>query len=299
MRLYYHPRYVHLVPPDHPFPMEKFPQAYALLKTEWSQLQVCEAPLASLADLGWVHSEVYLRKLAGSGLSDAESFRLGFKWSTELFTRCRYETGGTVAALSAALADGVSANLAGGTHHAFSDRGLGFCVLNDVAVGIRGLQRMAPAVKVLVIDTDAHQGNGTHAIFRQDPRVFTYSIHVEKNYPTVKEPGDLDVGLPRWVDGETYLRDIDQTLPAVLERFEPDLAVWISGADPHENDRFGQMRLTTHDLSKRDRFVAELCRSYEVPLAALYGGGYNRAPGMTARLHANTVSTVAKVFGLG
>ena len=297
MRLFYHARYVHPLPPEHPFPMEKFSQARALLKKEWPDLAVHEAPLATLKDLGRVHSETYLLKLAQSGLSDAESFRLGFKWSPELFTRCRYETGGTIAALAAALSDGVSANLAGGTHHAFPDRGLGFCVLNDAAVAIRQLQAVTPRIKVLVVDTDAHQGNGTHAIFRSDPRVFTYSIHVEKNYPTIKEPGDLDVGLPRWVDGEAYFRELDQTLPTVLECFEPDLVIWISGADPHEKDRFGQMRLSTHDLSKRDRFVAELCRNYEVPLAALYGGGYHREPGMTASLHANAVSTVAEVFG--
>jgi acetoin utilization deacetylase AcuC-like enzyme len=279
--------------------MEKFPQAHALLEREGPRLEVCKAPLATLEDLGRVHSEAYLVKLSQGGLSEAEAFRLGFKWSPELFTRCRYETGGTVAALSAALADGVSANLAGGTHHAFPDRGLGFCVLNDVAVGIRRLQAGSPEMKVLVVDTDAHQGNGTHAIFHQDSRVFTYSIHVEKNYPTVKEPGDLDIGLTRWVEGEPYLRELDQTLPAILEHFEPDLVIWISGADPHENDRFGQMCLSTHHLSERDRFVAELCRNYEVPLAALYGGGYNRQPGMTARLHANTVITVAEVFGRG
>lgn len=145
-------------------------------------------------------------------------------------------------------------------------------------------------------DTDAHQGNGTHAIFREDRRVFTYSIHVEKNYPTIKEPGNLDVGLPRWVSGSDYLVRLQETLPQAVEAFEPDLAVWISGADPHENDRFGQMRLTSADLDLRDRFVVSLCRDSEVPLTVLYGGGYNRTPGMTARLHANAVKTAFEIY---
>jgi acetoin utilization deacetylase AcuC-like enzyme len=276
--------------------MEKFPQAYEFLVAEMRSIEICPAPLASLEDLRRVHVEEYLIKLSHAGLSASEAFRLGFEWTPELFSRCRYETGGTVATLATALEEGVAANLAGGTHHAFPGCGLGFCLLNDVAVAIRRLHTKNPALRVLVADTDAHQGNGTHAIFRKDERVFTYSIHVEKNYPTIKEPGDWDVGLPRWVSGADYLARLEQTLPQAVEAFEPDLAVWISGADPHENDRFGQMRLTSTDLDVRDRLVASLCREFEVPLAVLYGGGYNRTPGMTARLHANSVKTAFDVY---
>jgi acetoin utilization deacetylase AcuC-like enzyme len=240
--------------------------------------------------------ETYLTKLSHAGLSDGEAFRLGFVWAPELFARCRCETGGTVATLAAALEVRVAANLAGGTHHAFPDRGLGFCLLNDVAIGIRRLHVERPKLRVLVADTDAHQGNGTHAIFREDKRVFTYSIHVEKNYPAIKEPGDLDVGLARWVSGATYLARLRETLPHAIEAFEPDLIVWISGVDPHENDRFGQMKLTITELETRDRWIASLCRDYEVPLAVLYGGGYNREPGMTVRLHANSVKTTYDVY---
>ena len=296
MRCFYVPDYYYPLPPAHPFPMEKFPQAYDLLVAEMPELEICRAPLASVEDLRRVHLEEYLVKLSHAGLNPSEAFRLGFEWTPELFVRCRYETGGTVAALAAALDDGVAANLAGGTHHAFPGRGLGFCLLNDVAVAIRRLHTERSGFRVLVADTDAHQGNGTHAIFRDDPRVFTYSIHVEKNYPTIKEPGDLDVGLPRWVDGAGYLAQLQETLPRVIEDFEPDLTVWISGADPHEDDRFGQMRLTRTDLDARDRFVASLCRDFEVPLAVLYGGGYNRVPGMTARLHADAVKTAFDVY---
>ncbi len=275
--------------------MEKFGQAHALLRA--AGLPASAAPTAERIDLERVHAPAYLGKLATGGLSEGEEFRLGFKTSPALFARCRLETGGTVAALEAALVDGVAANLAGGTHHAFPGRASGFCLLNDVAVAIRRLHAGLPNLRVLVIDTDAHQGNGTHAIFREDGRVFTYSIHVEKNYPSIKEPGDLDVGLPRWVTGAVYLGRLAETLPPVFDGFDADLAVWISGADPHEDDRFGQMRLTTADLAERDRAVVTLCQRYEVPLAVLYGGGYNRVPGQTARLHTSTVLTVAQAYG--
>ncbi|MBV9489029.1 MAG: histone deacetylase [Verrucomicrobia bacterium] len=296
MHCFYSPAYFYPLPPEHPFPMEKFPLAYRLLASEVPGIVVRPAPFVSLEDLRRVHLEEYLCKLSHAGLSDGEAFRLGFAWTPELFARCRYETGGTVAALMTALEQGVAANLAGGTHHAFPDRGLGFCLLNDVAVAVRRLHAERPDLRVLVADTDAHQGNGTHAIFRGDDRVFTYSIHVEKNYPTIKEPGDLDVGLARWVSGATYLARLQETLPDAIGAFEPDLIVWISGADPHEGDRFGQMKLTTGDLETRDRWVASLCRDYEVPLALLYGGGYNRRPGMTARLHANSVKITRGVY---
>ncbi|MBV9672457.1 MAG: histone deacetylase, partial [Verrucomicrobia bacterium] len=179
------------------------------------------------------------------------------------------------------------------THHAFPDNGQGFCLLNDVAVAIRKLQQSECSIRVMVIDTDAHQGNGTHAIFRNDPGVFTYSIHVAKNYPSIKEPGDLDVGLDRWVIGEEYLQALAATLPDAIEMFDPDLLIWISGADTHEDDRFGQMRLTASEMKMRDSFVLDLHRIFEIPTAVLYGGGYNRRNRYTAMLHAQTIRLAA------
>jgi acetoin utilization deacetylase AcuC-like enzyme len=213
-----------------------------------------------------------------------------------LLHRSSLETAATIAACHHALAHGMAANLAGGTHHAFPDRGLGYCVLNDVAVAVRDLHETRPALRVFVADTDAHQGNGTHAIFRGDDRVFTYSIHGERNYPSAKEPGNVDVGLPREVSGDDYLGALTDTLPAALDHFPADLVIWISGADVHEQDRFGQMRLTTEQMTNRDRLVVEWCLQRGLPLAVLYGGGYHREPGMTARLHANTITTAAKSF---
>jgi acetoin utilization deacetylase AcuC-like enzyme len=213
-----------------------------------------------------------------------------------LLHRSSLETAATIAACHHALDHGMAANLAGGTHHAFPDRGLGYCVLNDVAVAVRDLHETRPALRVFVADTDAHQGNGTHAIFRGDDRVFTYSIHGERNYPSAKEPGDVDVGLPREVSGDDYLAALADTLPAALDHFPADLVIWISGADVHEQDRFGQMRLTTEQMTNRDRLVVEWCLQRGLPLAVLYGGGYHREPGMTARLHANTITTAAESF---
>ena len=222
-------------------------------------------------------------------LSREALVRLGLPPCEELLTRSRRETAGTVAAMWAALEDGLACNLAGGTHHAFPDRGLGYCVLNDVAIAIRDLHAIDPERRVFVIDTDAHQGNGTNEIFASDKRVFTYSIHVGRNYPAEKKMGSLDVELPRFVSGAEYLQRLDATLPAAFERFAPDLAFWISGSDPHENDRFGQMRLSDADMAARDRAVLDLLTHARVPAVVLYGGGYNRDRVHTARLHANTI----------
>jgi acetoin utilization deacetylase AcuC-like enzyme len=289
MQCFYHPGYFFELPPEHPFPMEKFPQAYRILSEQVPQLKIKTPHPVATEDLLRVHSTRYLGKLAAGTLSQTESFRIGFVVTPELYLRCRYETGGTIAAVQTALSEGLAANLAGGTHHAFPDHGGGFCLLNDVAVAIRSIQAKFSGIRILVIDTDAHQGDGTHFIFRNDPEVFTYSIHVGKNYPAHKEPGDLDVELPRWVPGELYLSELKKTLPEVIDSFDPELLIWISGVDPHWADRFGQMQLATEDLATRDRLVLEWHRSFEVPMAVLYGGGYSKSTGGTANLHASTI----------
>jgi acetoin utilization deacetylase AcuC-like enzyme len=276
--------------------MEKFPQAHDLLVAEKAPVQISPIAPASNRQLLRVHTSDYLLKLAHGTLDSTEVYKLGLPWQPRLLYRSSLETAATIAACHHALAHGMAANLAGGTHHAFPDRGLGYCVLNDVAVAVRDLHETRPALRVFVADTDAHQGNGTHAVFRGDDRVFTYSIHGERNYPSAKEPGNVDVGLPREVSGDDYLAALADTLPAALDHFPADLVIWISGADVHEQDRFGQMRLTTEQMTNRDRLVVEWCLQRGLPLAVLYGGGYHREPGMTARLHANTITTAAKLF---
>lgn len=291
--------------------MEKFHDAHELLK---DRVKVCPPLPLRLADLERAHTPAYLQAVSQydprghpHGLIPYDRNRLGLPAHPRLLERSMLETAGTVSASLAALEDGLAVNLAGGTHHAFPDRGLGFCVLNDIAVSIEYLraQQLAPP-QILIVDTDAHQGNANNAYFRNDPSVFTYSIHVGKNYPAAKEPGDCDVPLPRYVNSEAYLEALRATLPAVFARVEPDLVFWISGADVHEDDRFGQMRLTHEAIAERDTFVLDLCHTYACTSGSrkpqggstviVYGGGYQPAPGLTGPIHARTVLRAATHF---
>lgn len=299
VRCFYHPGYYFPLPEEHPFPMDKFWRAEAMIRErQLKNLEIHSVEPVTEDLLRLVHSAEYLEKIRTGTLEPAEAVKLGLPAGEALLTRSRREVAGTVAAARAALReDGIACNLAGGTHHAFPDRGLGYCVLNDVAIAIRALQIEHPDLRSLVIDTDAHQGNGTHGIFADDPRVFTYSIHVGKNYPALKTPGTLDVELPRYVAGEDYLEQLEATLAPAVNDFAPDLIFWIAGADPHENDRFGQMKLNDDALRARDRHVLELVTTLRIPTAVLYGGGYNRDRVHTARLHANTVLLAAEFAG--
>lgn len=296
MRCFYSPGYFLPLPGGHPFPMSKFPQAREMLLEGGvvGEKDITEAAPAAREHLERVHELAYLDRLSRGELTPKEKTILGLPPSPELFERCAREVEGTRLAMRAALEDGAAANLAGGTHHAFADHGEGFCALNDVVVGVRDLQTDHPRLKIMVVDTDAHQGNGTHALLGSDPRVFTYSIHVAANYPSRKVPGSLDVGLERFVAGGVYLDALRGTLPDAVEGFRPDLAVWLSGADPHQNDRFGQMQLSVRDMVERDQYVLSLFLPRGIPLATLYGGGYNRELANTARLHRNSVAATVE-----
>lgn len=274
--------------------MEKFPEARQLLAEGAGQLDVLPVLPAPLWQLERVHKRAYLDAIAEGTLTRYERNRLGLPHHPRLLERSAMETAGTVQAALAALEDGLAANLAGGTHHAFAERGLGFCVLNDIAVAVAELRSTRPELHIMVIDTDAHQGNGTHHLLRGDPFAYTYSIHVGRNYPAQKEPGDCDVPLPRWVQGREYRHQLQATLPEAFHRAEPDLVFWIAGADLHVDDRFGQMQLSDEDIMARDYFVLDLVTRWQVPLAVLYGGGYNRQAGKTAALHAATVYRTAE-----
>jgi len=288
--------------------MEKFPEAARLLEGEVNLSYV--QPLERSA-IERVHHRSYLDavswdlegKHAGScGLTRYERNRLGLPANPYLLERSILETSGTVRAAFAALEDGMAANLAGGTHHAFPDRGQGYCVLNDIAVAVSCLRAVGRQLHCLIVDTDAHQGIGNHFWFREDAMVYTYSIHVGRNYPAKKEPGDCDVPLERNVEGSVYLKEFEATLPVVFEKTEPDLVFWISGADNHYNDRFGQMRLTTDEMAIRDRYVLQCCEQFAAPVVVVYGGGYNRMPGKTAALHAQSIRLARDSFtkrGLG
>jgi len=244
-----------------------------------------------------VHSGEYLQKIRKGLWSGSEAARMGLPLDSRLYRRCALETGGTIQAGFAALQDGCATNLGGGTHHANTARASGYCVLNDVAVAARALRREHPDLWVMIVDTDAHQGDGTHALFAADRRTFTYSIHVGKNFPSQKIPGDLDVPLDRWVDGKTYLDAMRSSLERSFLEFEPDLVFWVAGADIHQDDRFGQMRLSEADIRERNDFILQLARGWNVPLSIVYGGGYNTDDSLTNRLHALPILQASKEDG--
>jgi acetoin utilization deacetylase AcuC-like enzyme len=296
VRCFYHRDYFFPLPESHPFPMDKFWRAEAMIRAEApSHLRILSAEPAPLDDLLRVHTPAYLEQIRTGSLDSVAALKLGLPASEALLLRSRLETGGTLLATQAALADGLAANLAGGTHHAFADHGRGYCVLNDVAIAIRHLHASRPALRILIVDTDAHQGDGTAALFANDPSVFTYSIHGGRNYPALKQRSTLDVPLPRQVSGRDYLDQLEATLAPALAEFRPHLVFWLSGADPHEHDRFGQMLLTDTDMAARDTHVLAAIRTHGAPLVVLYGGGYNRDREHTARLHARTVLAAARL----
>lgn len=296
MKAFTSPRYFVPLPPGHVFPMRKFPDSAATLLAEGTLADTIDPGLIADVDLLRVHTPAYVGSIRSGLFNEVTARRLGLPPSPELSLRSHCAVAGTLAAARAALVDGIAANLAGGTHHAFADRGEGFCVFNDVAVAIRALQAEEPLLHAMVVDLDAHQGNGTHAILRGDPRVYTYSVHVGRNYPSVKEPGSEDVELPRWVSGGEYLERLHATLPAAVERFEPDVVFYIAGVDVHADDRFGQMMLSTSDMGERDAFTIDLCRGWNIPTVVLYGGGYNKGEGMTTELHCQTVRVAKRRY---
>ncbi|MEM6910547.1 MAG: histone deacetylase [Verrucomicrobiota bacterium] len=279
--------------------MEKFPQSHALLLRGGvlSEKEVHPVPPACTESLLRVHEADYLEGVARGDLEERGRLRIGLPLGRELLQRSARETEATRLAAWAALEEGLACNLAGGTHHAFPHAGSGFCVLNDVAVAVRDLHRAHPALRILVLDTDAHQGDATHFILQSDPRVYTYSLHVGRNFPSAKVAGDLDVPTIRYIDGPRYLALLRASLDRAFREFpEPDLVLWNSGADNHRDDRFGQMRLTVREMMWRDAHVLHLVREiHRVPLAVLYGGGYQRTYGHTARLHRNTIAAAKKV----
>jgi len=287
LRCAYHPDYFVPLPPSHPFPMAKYPLLFQRLRAAgWlHDAQVLEPGEAALDDLRLVHADGYLQQLADGTLDAAAVRKIGVPWSQALWRRSRLAAQGTLLAARAALADGLAANLAGGTHHAFPGHGEGFCVLNDVAVAIRVLQRDAQVRRVLVIDLDVHQGNGTAAIFEGDTDVFIFSMHGERNYPTRKMRSTLDVGLPDGIGDDQYLTLLRRHLDDILAGFAPDLVFYLAGVDPVRGDRYGRLALSDEGLRQRERCVLDACVSRGLPLVITIAGGYAPTPERTAELH--------------
>jgi acetoin utilization deacetylase AcuC-like enzyme len=253
-----------------------------------------DPPRAPLDDLLLVHTPDYVSRVTDGTLPYMEQRRIGLPWSAAFVERAYRVVRGTCEAAEAALVHGVAMNLAGGTHHAFPHRGEGFCTFNDVAVAVRRLQRSGHVRRACVVDLDVHQGNGTHACFAGDASVYTFSMHGAKNFPFHKVPGTRDVELDDGTGDDAYLALLAEHLPRVLRDAGPDLVVYLAGADPHEGDRLGRLRLTFDGLVRRDWLVLEACREVGLPVCVTIAGGYGRDVRDTVRAHVNTVGVAAR-----
>ena len=297
MQIFSNDRFSVALPPGHRFPMSKYGLLRQRVAAELSGLRLQEADPATEGELALVHTPDYVTAVAEGTLSPAALRVIGFPWSERMVERSRRSVGATIAAARAALAEGVSAQLAGGTHHASADRGSGYCVFNDVAVAARLMQAEwhrlhRRLLRVWVIDLDVHQGDGTAAIFRDDPTVFTLSLHGARNFPFRKEPGDLDVELPDGCTDSAYLAALDAALDeAWLRQADqpPGLAFYLAGADPHEGDRLGRLALTAQGLAERDRRVFNCLARHRVPVAVTMAGGYGHDIAVTVGLQLETV----------
>ena len=283
------------LPAGHRFPMDKYARLRARVVEDrlLDDGTLVEPPPIAWSDLERVHTRDYVERVRDGRLTREEQRRIGFPWSPEMVERSRRSVGGTLAAARAALRDGVAANLAGGTHHAFRDRGEGYCVFNDVAVAAVTLLETGRVRQIAVVDLDVHQGNGTAAIFAGEPRVFTCSLHGAGNFPFHKERSDLDVALPDGIDDEAYLGHLLPALDDVLAT-SPDLVFYLAGADPYEGDRLGRMRLTIDGLRRRDAIVLGRCLVEQVPVAVSMAGGYAPDIDAIARIHAGTIAEAAR-----
>ncbi|VVE02614.1 deacetylase [Pandoraea iniqua] len=290
MQAFYSDHFVLPLPPGHRFPMQKYARLRERVASELPQVTLAEALPADDTMLRRVHSADYVTRVSTGALDAKEQRDIGFPWSTQMVERSRRSAGATVAACRAALVDGVAANLAGGTHHAYADRGEGFCVFNDAAVAARAMQaELGPGTRVAIIDLDVHQGNGTAAIFEHDASVFTLSLHGEHNYPFHKAHGDLDVALPDRCGDDEYLIALGHALTDLFAQFTPSLVIYLAGADPLENDRLGRLALSHDGLLARDRKVLTACVERGLPVAIAMAGGYGREIEQTVAAHFATL----------
>ncbi|MGG6266850.1 histone deacetylase family protein [Leptolyngbya sp. AN03gr2] len=274
--LVYHRNYVTALPSDHRFPMEKFKKLYELLLSDRvadpAQFHIPDRPFQSWIEL--VHTSDYVNAYCSGTLDSKAQRRIGLPWSPELVNRTCTAVGGTILTAQLALKSGLACNTAGGTHHAFPSYGSGFCIFNDLAIASRVLQELKLVKKILIVDLDVHQGDGTALIFQSDPSVFTFSMHCEINFPGTKQQSDLDVPLPEGMEDDEYLQTLAQYLPDLLTEVKPDLVLYDAGVDPHLGDRLGKLALTDSGLYRREMQVLTTCVSQGYPVACVIGGGY-------------------------
>jgi acetoin utilization deacetylase AcuC-like enzyme len=298
VKVFYSDRFVLPLPEGHRFPMVK----YSLLREMVAQDGICGpgellTPRAVTdREILRAHAPEYLKRVANGPLTDKEMRRIGFPWSERMVERSRRASGGTLSACLAALDEGFAANLAGGTHHAFSGRGEGYCVFNDSAIAARAVQVAGLVERVVVIDTDVHQGNGTAEILAGDPTVFTFSIHGAKNFPFHKEESDLDAPLPDGAGDTEFLAALESGLEVALDAADADLAIYLAGADPFEGDRLGRLSVTKPGLAERDRIVLQTCKERAIPVAITMAGGYAREVQDTVDVHFQSIRRAADLL---
>jgi acetoin utilization deacetylase AcuC-like enzyme len=296
MKAYYCHHFVLPLPEDHRFPMDKYRLLYERVKQNalaWN-IELIEPLAADEADLLRVHCPDYVRRMSSGNASEDEMRRIGFPWSTQMIERSRRSSGATMLALESAIkGEKIAVNLAGGTHHAAYDRGGGYCVFNDSVIAARYVQSRGLVKKILVVDLDVHQGNGTAELCKDDASIFTFSIHAEKNYPAIKPASDLDVPLRNQTGDAEYLDAMAKYLPIAIEKSEPDAVIYLAGADPYEGDRLGYLSLTKCGLAQRDRIIMQACTEAKLPLAVSMAGGYCPDVELIADIHAETVRLAA------
>ena len=299
MQLFYTDVFVLPLPPGHRFPMEKYARLREslLASGEFGEGDFHLPHAATDEELGRAHDPAYIQAVSAGLLPEKAQKAIGFPWSPGMVERSRRSAGATLCACRAALANGVSANLAGGTHHAFRDRGEGFCVFNDAAVAARAMQAEGLANRVLIVDCDVHQGNGTASILRGDDSIFTFSIHGARNFPFEKETSDLDIELPDGCNDNAYLLQLDHGLDTAFDLARPDLVIYLAGADPYHDDRLGRLALSFNGLAERDRRVFGRCKSLGLPVAAAMAGGYARQIDDTVTIHATTIRLARQILG--
>ncbi|MBU3615993.1 histone deacetylase [Polynucleobacter sp. JS-Polo-80-F4] len=291
MKAFYTDHFVLPLPAGHRFPMEKYSRLRDLVGTQ-ENIELVEAPPATDTQILYAHDPSYLIKVIEGKLSAQEQREIGFPWSGQMVERSRRSAGATVAAAKTALREGIAANLAGGTHHAYRDTGSGFCVFNDSAIAARTLQKeVSSSLKIAVIDLDVHQGNGTASILQNDESIFTLSIHGENNFPFKKEESDLDLGLPDGCNDETYLRSLADCLDQLDGRFKANCLIFLAGADPHEGDRLGRLKVSKDGMRLRDEMVFQFALDRQLPIAFSMAGGYGKEIESTVDIHFQTIKT--------
>ncbi len=298
MQLFYTDVFVLPLPPGHRFPMEKYARLRQTLLDcgDFSAADFQLPHAASDEELCRAHDAGYIRRISNGDIDEKMQKAIGFPWSAAMVERSRRSAGATIDACRAACSDGIAANLAGGTHHAFFDRGEGFCVFNDAAVAARAMQAEGRAGRILIVDCDVHQGNGTAAILAGDDSAFTFSIHGARNYPFTKESSDLDIELPDRCGDDAYLLHLDHGLDTAFDLSRPELVIYLAGADPYTDDRLGRLALSMAGLNERDRRVFARCRDANVPVAVTMAGGYARRIDDTVAIHAATIRLARRMW---